>query len=75
MANHPNRGWRKRWRVDLSACTATHESGVVVKFERAQDGEFDGTVTNQPDASDIAGLPRLLSEAGDIYYEHLQGRH
>ena len=27
MANHPNRGWRKRWKVSVENQSATHESG------------------------------------------------
>jgi hypothetical protein len=32
VANHPNRGWRSRWSVDVGNRTATHREGWVFKF-------------------------------------------
>jgi hypothetical protein len=30
--------WRERWQVDLTACTATHDTGLIVYFGNAPDG-------------------------------------
>ena len=40
--------WHRRWGIDLAACTATHDSGLVVKFSEAKDspGAWDGTPVN-----------------------------
>lgn len=79
MTNHPNRGWRKRWRADLAALSAFHApSGLTVTFERAQDGGWDGKPAKVPqslidNAAKDGGreLARLMREAGDIFYENL----
>lgn len=66
MTNHPNRNWRRRWVVDLAAQTATHESGLVVKFT-GQDGEvIVGIETLRPD-----NAARLMREAGEVYARKL----
>ncbi|MDR2172700.1 MAG: hypothetical protein LBE32_00575 [Burkholderiales bacterium] len=33
-----HKGWRGRWQVDLTAGTATHDTGLVVYFGAALDG-------------------------------------
>jgi len=82
MANHPNRNWRSKWTVDPSACTATHQSGIVVQYT-FNNGGWDGKVISQlPDMpADIKEsqklanhLAKMMREAGDIYKEHLDGR-
>lgn len=76
--NHPNRNWRSKWSVSTHDLTATHQpTGLVVQFQQAEGGkpgELDGRI---PDGTPIApdwvgGLPRLLSEAGDIMAEALR---
>jgi len=37
MANHPNRGWRARWTVDLASATARHRDGWAFRFAPAAD--------------------------------------
>lgn len=82
MANHPNRNWKRRWRVDLAQRTATHESGLVVQFaaEPDEEGGIDGQIiAGMPDLSrsaDVAQtqaqrIARLLREAGEIYQREL----
>ena len=80
MANHPNRGWRSRWSIDLETATATHRDGWVFKFSPATDqaGAFDGKCIAQPDPitpDHINNAARLAPEAGDIYIEARRGRH
>lgn len=77
MVNHPNRGWRNKWRVDLSACRATHLSGLIVEFKQSDDGGWDGTCPNYQEIfkeinqSAANRFARLMREAGDIYKECL----
>jgi len=83
MTNHPNRNWRSRWRVDLAACTATHQpTGIVITFARDGDA-WNGTIKqidqlNQMIAEGGAtaqSIARLMREAGDIYQEALDDLH
>lgn len=80
MTNHPNRGWRKRWSVDLETATATHRDGWVFQFSPAEDdaGAFDGRCIGHPSpltAEQMAGAARISREAGEIFIEARQGRH
>ena len=80
MANHPNRGWRSRWSIDLETATATHRDGWVFKFEPAagQAGAFDGKCIAKPSQltpEHLAKAQRIASEAGDIYIEARNARH
>ncbi len=81
MTAHPNRNWRRRWRVNLDASTAVHEpTGIVVRFEADPDdpGAWDGEVIDGVDAIttiDGQALARLMREAGDIYREAIDARH
>ena len=80
MANHPNRGWRSRWSIDLETATATHRDGWSFKFSPAADqsGAFDGKCITQPSpltSEHLAKAPRIAMEAGDIYIEARRGRH
>lgn len=68
------------WKIDLDAATATHDSGVVVKFTPAPDqpGAFDGTPAGLPDALRNAApfaLARLMREAGEAYIAARAARH
>lgn len=79
MTNHPNRNWRSKWTVDLSACRATHSSGLIVEYVQDEFGwqgkspNFQEIFTeiNQEAANRLA---RLMRESGDIYKEHLDKR-
>lgn len=31
LANHPNRGWRRRWTIHVDSLVAVHETGVTVR--------------------------------------------
>lgn len=78
MANHPNRGWRSRWTVDIESSTATHRDGWVFKFTPDEDdpGAFDGDCIGQPEPltpEHIAQAPRIAMEAGEIYKETIDG--
>ena len=80
MANHPNRGWRSRWTVDLERSTATHRDGWVFRFTPV-DGEvgvFDGDCVGWPEpltAEHQAQAARIAREAGDAYVEARNARH
>jgi len=74
MVNHPNRGWRSRWTVDLEAATATHRDGWQFQFLPAEDdpGQFVGNCIVQPPLltpEQIASAARIAREAGDIFVE------
>lgn len=74
MANHPNRGWRSRWSVDLKTATSTHRDGWQFKFMPAEDapGQFVGHCIVQPPlltTEQIGSAARIASEAGDIFIE------
>lgn len=74
MVNHPNRGWRARWSVDLESATATHRDGWQFKFLPAEDahGEFIGRCIAQPPLITpflTSSAARIASEAGDIFIE------
>lgn len=82
MSNHPNRGWRSRWRVDLNTGTATHRDGWVYQFALdADDPDEDlpqGECIRQPEnltLDQMANAHRISGEAGAIYMEALQTRH
>lgn len=78
-------GWQRMWRVDLSTCTATHDSGLVVRFKQTAPGVWDGEGEATPEWQEEARkrmnpadmqrhLARLMREAGDIYKAALDGR-
>lgn len=80
MANHPNRGWRSRWSIDLESATVSHRDGWVFKFSPAADqlGAFNGACLCQPSPLTplhIAAAARIAREAGEIYVEARQRRH
>lgn len=80
MVNHPNRGWRSRWSIDLGAATATHRDGWVFKFSSVdgEPGVFDGECIEQPSPltpERLAQVARVAREAGDIYIEARNARH
>ena len=80
MSNHPNRGWRSRWTVDLDAATATHVDGWVFKFSPADDepGAFDGECIGHPEKLDtghVKNAARIARESGEIFMEARAKRH
>jgi hypothetical protein len=79
VTNHPNRGWRSRWIVNLTDCTATHRDGWQFRFERTDDPDsLDGECVAQPSpltAEHAQRAARIAREAGDIYLETLHERH
>lgn len=77
MVNHPNRGWRSRWSIDLESATVTHRDGWVFKFSPV-DGAFDGKCIAQPSPltpEHLAKAHRIAKEAGDIFIEARNARH
>ncbi|MCV2349297.1 hypothetical protein [Paucibacter sp. Y2R2-4] len=81
-------GWQKRWRVDLAARQAVHESGLIVEYTQdpADPAAWDGELLPDPavHAALIAKhgphnigpmMARLMREAGQIYKEALNDRH
>lgn len=74
-------GWLKAWTVDLNACEARHESGLVVVFEEDDDGwagsvkpgTEKGLLANGAAAAAQLGA-RLMREAGDAYSKALKAR-
>lgn len=87
MSNHPNRGWRGRWNVDLPAREARHgPSGLVVRFRRAADAPaWDGSAVNLEEvgaalierhgAATAGMIARLMREAGEIWAWHKSREH
>lgn len=79
--------WHRRWVVDLAACTATHDSGLVLRASRAPDAEAtDFNVENlntwQAGMLDRMPLPdvlvhakRLLREGVQVYQRAQDRRH
>lgn len=79
MVNHPNRGWRSRWSIDLEAGTAMHRDGWAFKFlpVDGEPGAFDGECVAQPSPltqEHLAQASRIAREAGDIYIEARNAR-
>lgn len=80
MVNHPNRGWRTRWTINLETATATHRDGWVFSFSpvAGEPGAFDGKCIAQPSPLTpemIQSAQRIAREAGDIYIEARNARH
>lgn len=80
MVNHPNRGWRSRWTVDLESSTATHSDGWKFKFSADEEGPLilEGECIFQPSSvteDDMDVIARIATEAGEIYTEALNARH
>lgn len=80
MTNHPNRGWRSRWTVDLEAATATHRDGWVFRFSpvAGEAGAYDGVCITNPEPLTTEHMKiaaRVAREAGDIWIEARDARH
>ena len=80
MTNHPNRGWRARWSVDLETATVTHRDGWAFRFSPGpgETGAFDGKCEVRPypmTPAMISEAQRIAREAGDIYIEARRARN
>jgi len=89
VAPRPEMRWHRAWSVDLAAGTATHESGLVVRFTRAADdpAAWDGAADAASAETVLAALvaehgphnaplrlARLMREAGETW-THAQHSH
>lgn len=68
------------WTIDLDAATATHGSGLIIKFAPVpgQPGTFDGKPAGTLPAALVttpADLARLMREAGEAYIAARAARH
>lgn len=60
------------WQTNIGERTATHSSGLVVKFTQADDtpGAWDGQIDQPIPASipfDASAIARMMREAGDAF--------
>lgn len=74
-----HRNWHRRWIVDLAACTATHDSGLVVRACRSpgddatdfQAANLDAWQTKMLATMSLPNLvahaKRLMREAVEVY--------
>jgi hypothetical protein len=74
-----NRYWHKAWTVDLANHTATHEIGLVVRFDRSGEGwdgkptaesaeaAFNAAMRDKTQTEAEAYMARLMREAGDAW--------
>ena len=78
--------WHRRWVIDLAACTATHDSGLIFAFRQDGAGEWSGHLVNldawqteqlkrMPFPDLVKHARRLAKEAGDAYLWQLKKRH
>jgi hypothetical protein len=84
MANHPNRNWKRRWRVDQDAGTAVHESGLSARFHRLPSGDWHVETENAPqtlaaliaagEKQAQASVERWTWEAGELLRRKLERR-
>ena len=80
MANHPNRGWRSRWSVDVDKRTAIHREGWVFKFNFVENNgeknlayECVGKPEHNTQGLD-AKFERVAEEALKVYQEQQAGK-
>jgi hypothetical protein len=72
--------WQRHWTVDLDACEARHDSGLIVHYTRDAEG-WSGVspniqewfAQNPVERAKIAA--RLLREAGEVYKRALDERN
>lgn len=80
--------WQTRWRIDLAAALATHDSGLIVRFTElvGQRGAWDGVPVDNPEvfAQLLAKhgphnigphIERLKREASQLYKEAQNAGH
>jgi len=82
-----HRNWHRRWIVDLAACTATHESGLVVRAVRAPDDDATDyqpanldawqalMLQTMPISNLVPHAQRLMREAAEVYQRAQAERH
>ena len=64
--------WQRRWTVDVNACEARHDSGLIVRFTKDAEG-YNGTSPNaqewfaQNPVERGNLIARLMREAGEVY--------
>lgn len=68
------------WTINLDTATATHSSGLVIKFAPVpgEPGAFDGEISGTLPAGlpqDPAAIARLAREAGEAYIASRNARH
>jgi hypothetical protein len=80
-------GWHRRWIVDLAACTATHDSGLIVRAVRSPAGDAtdfrpanldewqNKMLATMPLPNLVAHAKRLMREAVEVYQRELAKRH
>lgn len=73
MVNHPNRNWRNRWTVDLTARTVTHKpTGFRMSFKKSmKDNQWHSKPQNLNalDSYNFTEQLQILDEATKIYNE------
>lgn len=57
-----NRTWHRQWVVDLSNHTATHSSGLIVKIDYSDDGNYDLTTPNVEEWEKLQKLKMNLDD-------------
>ena len=73
MNNHPNRGWRSRWHVDLDRKEACHADGWAFCFYEVADLRvWDWTCVRFPASFTARQIARIGHEAVKIYAEALK---
>lgn len=87
MITGEHRSWRSLWRVDLEACTATHDSGLVVTARRCAKGdgyEFTASSVEDWQVFLLASMPLpavtalaqdLMCQAVTLYLQALRTKH
>lgn len=76
--SHHNRNWWRRWSWDAATSTATHDTGVSVRFSPDPDGSgaWNGKTLSLGalDGADPRRVARIMREAGD-YAAHRLDRN
>jgi hypothetical protein len=82
-----HRNWHRRWIVDLAACTATHDSGLIVRAARTPTSEATDflpvnlddwqqtMLATMPLPNLVAHANRLMREAVEVYQREQAKRH
>jgi hypothetical protein len=65
---------KSMWTIDLQQRTATHESGVVVKFVRSNGNEWAGRVISGLEQLNPSSAATLMREAGEAFSKELNAK-
>lgn len=57
-----NRAWHREWVVDLINFTATHSSGLIVKIENSDNGNYDLKTPNVEEWNKLQMLKMNLDD-------------